>query len=235
MLTQSSSHHTVDMLRIDIAWTEYNNDRGSLKFLLRYMALTGWELTDTHRNFTLHCSLVSELPAIYSTSWVAHSSVIRVATLFLPDYGHCCRMRVLLEGSLGVLPILRIYTRIWVRCPGLMQRSLLGAVQYRGMCFKCNAWIYLYFPMFAPSVRPGTEACKPYIQQFLVLGYKNENKLLYIRLRLDVMIADEVRWVPYRMKEIRVAPVMPPQALLDLIAREATREDLEDSEFRRTY
>ncbi|KAI5682660.1 hypothetical protein M9H77_03888 [Catharanthus roseus] len=31
-----------------------------------------------------------------------------------------------------------------------------------------------------------------------------------------------------------VASVMPPQALLDLVAREATREDLEDSEFRRT-
>ncbi|KAI5650134.1 hypothetical protein M9H77_36139 [Catharanthus roseus] len=31
-----------------------------------------------------------------------------------------------------------------------------------------------------------------------------------------------------------VALIMPPQALLDLIAREATREDLEDSEFRRT-
>ncbi|KAI5674260.1 hypothetical protein M9H77_14624 [Catharanthus roseus] len=31
-----------------------------------------------------------------------------------------------------------------------------------------------------------------------------------------------------------VVPVMPLQALLDLIAREATREDLEDSEFKRT-
>ncbi|KAI5660001.1 hypothetical protein M9H77_28794 [Catharanthus roseus] len=33
---------------------------------------------------------------------------------------------------------------------------------------------------------------------------------------------------------ISVAPAMPPQALLDLIAQEATREDLEDSEFRHT-
>ncbi|KAI5658748.1 hypothetical protein M9H77_27541 [Catharanthus roseus] len=33
---------------------------------------------------------------------------------------------------------------------------------------------------------------------------------------------------------VSVAPIMPPQALLDLIAREATREDIEDSEFRRT-
>ncbi|KAI5657122.1 hypothetical protein M9H77_25915 [Catharanthus roseus] len=178
-----------------------------------------------------------------------------------------------------------------------------------------RALIYLYFSIFAPSVRPATEAYKPYIQQFPMLGYKNENKLLDIRLSLDVMTADEVRWALYRIQEIRacwvstwhgfiayfdcvksvfppsypasggtqaakqqnvlveeyfcggtmaeapshlltetwtnspedtesrdipsgfhlpVAPVMPLQALLDLIASEATREDLEDSEFRRT-
>ncbi|KAI5664925.1 hypothetical protein M9H77_24248 [Catharanthus roseus] len=32
--------------------------------------------------------------------------------------------------------------------------------------------------------------------------FDNENKLLDIRLRLDVMTADEVRWVLYRMQEI---------------------------------
>ncbi|KAI5658649.1 hypothetical protein M9H77_27442 [Catharanthus roseus] len=36
-----------------------------------------------------------------------------------------------------------------------------------------------------------------------MLGYKNEHKLLDILLRLDMMIADEVRWTPYRMQEIR--------------------------------
>ncbi|KAI5652851.1 hypothetical protein M9H77_30038 [Catharanthus roseus] len=129
----------------------------------------------------LYCRLVSELSAICSASWVAHSLVIRVATLFLPDYSHCCRIRVLLGGSHGVLSVLRIYTGIW-------------------------AWIYLYFPMFAPPVRLGTEACKPYIQQFPMLGYKNENKLLNIRLRLDVMTADEVRWC------IPVYPIQPQEA-----------------------
>ncbi|KAI5657363.1 hypothetical protein M9H77_26156 [Catharanthus roseus] len=134
----------------------------------------------------LHCRLMSGLLAIYSTSWVAHSSVIRVATLFLPDYGHCCRMRVLVGGLLGVLPVLRTYTGIWVRRPGLMQRSLLGAF------------------------RQGTEACKSYIQQFPMLGYKNENKLLDIRLRLDVMTVDEVRWCilshPIQPQEARRSP-----------------------------
>ncbi|KAI5669169.1 hypothetical protein M9H77_19022 [Catharanthus roseus] len=65
------------------------------------------------------------------------------------------------------------------------------------------AWIYLYFPIFAPPVRLSTKACKPYIQQSPMLGYKNKNKLLDICLRLDVMTADEVMWVPYKMQEIR--------------------------------
>ncbi|KAI5658460.1 hypothetical protein M9H77_27253 [Catharanthus roseus] len=65
-----------------------------------------------------------------------------------------------------------------------------------------DAWIYMYFPMFASTVRPETQACKPYIQQY-PMGYKNEHKLLDIRLRLDMMTADEVRWTPYRMQEIR--------------------------------
>ncbi|KAI5656526.1 hypothetical protein M9H77_25319 [Catharanthus roseus] len=36
-----------------------------------------------------------------------------------------------------------------------------------------------------------------------MLGYKNEHKLLDICLRLDMMSADEVRWTPYRIQEIR--------------------------------
>ncbi|KAI5656731.1 hypothetical protein M9H77_25524 [Catharanthus roseus] len=31
----------------------------------------------------------------------------------------------------------------------------------------------------------------------------NENKLVDIRLRLDMMTADEVRWIPYKTQEIR--------------------------------
>ncbi|KAI5676088.1 hypothetical protein M9H77_07038 [Catharanthus roseus] len=36
-----------------------------------------------------------------------------------------------------------------------------------------------------------------------MLGYKNEHKLLDIRLRLDMMTADEVIWTPYKMQEIQ--------------------------------
>ncbi|KAI5658294.1 hypothetical protein M9H77_27087 [Catharanthus roseus] len=66
-----------------------------------------------------------------------------------------------------------------------------------------QAWIYLYLPMFAPPFRHSSEGCKPYIQMFPTIGYKNENKLLDIRLRLDMMTADEVRWIPYRTQDIR--------------------------------
>ncbi|KAI5647814.1 hypothetical protein M9H77_33819 [Catharanthus roseus] len=59
------------------------------------------------------------------------------------------------------------------------------------------------FSMFAPPFRHSFEGCKPYIQMFLTIGCKNENKLLDIRLRLDMMTADEVRWIPYRTQNIR--------------------------------
>ncbi|KAI5659197.1 hypothetical protein M9H77_27990 [Catharanthus roseus] len=72
-------------------------------------------------------------------------------------------------------------------------------------------------------------------------GYKIEHKLLDIRLWLDMMSAEEVRWMLYGLQEIRdcwvstwhgfiavfdvVEPYMPDRALLDLIARKARRED----------
>ncbi|KAI5654379.1 hypothetical protein M9H77_31566 [Catharanthus roseus] len=59
----------------------------------------------------------------------------------------------------------------------------------------------------APGFNHGT-ACKPYIQQFPMLGYKNENKLLDICLRLDVMAADEFG---YRQC-ISAHPIQPQEA-----------------------
>ncbi|KAI5678289.1 hypothetical protein M9H77_09239 [Catharanthus roseus] len=69
----------------------------------------------------------------------------------------------------------------------LGQASRVDAKELVGCWSLLEAWIYLYFLMFAPPVR---------------LGYKNENKLLDIRLRLDMMTADEVRWIPYRTQGI---------------------------------
>ncbi|KAI5676747.1 hypothetical protein M9H77_07697 [Catharanthus roseus] len=175
--------------------------------------------------------------------------------------------------------------------------------------------------MFAPPFRHSPEGCKPYMQMFPTIDYKSESKLLDIRLRLDMMTADEIRWIPYMTQDVRdcwvstwhgfiayfdcvepympdqilrqntfvealwleapsylltetwtsvpaipvssctddymewylprthpriqnpgnipsgynvpVAPVMPPKALLDLIARESHRQDIDGDEFRR--
>ncbi|KAI5670862.1 hypothetical protein M9H77_11226 [Catharanthus roseus] len=148
--------------------------------------------------------------------------------------------------------------------------------------------------------------CKPYIQMFPTIGYKNEDKLLDIRLRLDMMTADEcIPAHPIQSQEARrplnnrmyvlgntfvealwleapshllteswtsvptiptsfctddyidwylprthpriqnlvnipsgynvpIAPAMPPKALLDLIAHECHRQDIDGDEFRRT-
>ncbi|KAI5654395.1 hypothetical protein M9H77_31582 [Catharanthus roseus] len=40
-----------------------------------------------------------------------------------------------------------------------------------------QTWIYLYFSMFAPAVRPGTEACKPYILQYPILDLRQLRRL----------------------------------------------------------
>ncbi|KAI5667794.1 hypothetical protein M9H77_17647 [Catharanthus roseus] len=66
-----------------------------------------------------------------------------------------------------------------------------------------QAWIYLYFPMFALRFRHSPEGRKPYMQMFLQIGYKSESKLLDIRLRLHMMTADEVRWMPYKTQDVR--------------------------------
>ncbi|KAI5676658.1 hypothetical protein M9H77_07608 [Catharanthus roseus] len=146
--------------------------------------------------------------------------------------------------------------------------------------------------------------CKPYIQMFPTIGYKNKNKLLDIRLRLDMMTDDEcipahpiqpqearrplnkrmyvlrntfvealwlkapshllieswtsvpailasfctddymVWYLPRTHRRIQnpgnipnynvpVTPAMPPKALLDLIACESHRQDIDGDEFRR--
>ncbi|KAI5664596.1 hypothetical protein M9H77_23919 [Catharanthus roseus] len=116
-------------------WRGY--DHGLLKCRSRYMALTGWDLTD------------SQARPLASSSGFNASELHAVATSRQTSQSH-------------------------------------------------QAWIYLYFPMFAPPFRHSSEGCKHYIQMFPTIGYKNENKLLDIRLRLDMMTADEVRWIPYR-------------------------------------
>ncbi|KAI5660106.1 hypothetical protein M9H77_28899 [Catharanthus roseus] len=152
-----------------------------------------------------------------------------------------------------------------------------------------QAWIYLYFPIFAPSeiracwvftwhgfiaylnyvesymsdrvsrqfryrqcipahpIQPQETRRQPNNRMYLLRNTFVEALWLEAPLQLltDSCTDDYLGWYLPRSHpmiqnlgnissgfHVPVAPVMPPQALLDLIAREATREDLEDSEFR---
>ncbi|KAI5672005.1 hypothetical protein M9H77_12369 [Catharanthus roseus] len=78
-----------------------------------------------------------------------------------------------------------------------MRRSWLGVGHCLRDGYTCT------FLCFAPTVRLGAKLCKPYIQQFAMLGHKSKHKLLDIRIRLDVKTADDVRWTSYRPEEIQ--------------------------------
>ncbi|KAI5671802.1 hypothetical protein M9H77_12166 [Catharanthus roseus] len=231
----------------------------------------------------LHSHISSELHATYSTFWVAHSSVIR-------GQHYTCETVATFAG-----------------CEFCLEAFRVDAKELAGCWSLLKAWIYLYFPMFAPSLRHSSEGCKPYIQMFPTIGYNNENKLLDIRLRLDMITADEAVYSahPIQPQEARrppnnrmyilrntfvealsleapshlltdswtsvlaipassctddymdwylpcthpmiqnprnipsgynvpVALAIPPKALLDLIARECHRQDIDGDELRRT-
>ncbi|KAI5666738.1 hypothetical protein M9H77_16591 [Catharanthus roseus] len=96
----------------------------------------------------------------------------------------------------------RVDRQLYIGDENLGHTSRVDAKELAECWSLLQAWIYLYFSIFAPLVRLGTEACMRYIQQFPMLGYKNENKLLDIHLRLD-MKTDKVRWILYRTQEIR--------------------------------
>ncbi|KAI5677052.1 hypothetical protein M9H77_08002 [Catharanthus roseus] len=74
--------------------------------------------------------------------------------------------------------------------PGSFTQLPLGQNPF-SVATSSRSMIYMYFPMFAPTVSPDTQSCKPYIQQYPILGYKTEHKLLDILLRLYTMLADE--------------------------------------------
>ncbi|KAI5675585.1 hypothetical protein M9H77_06535 [Catharanthus roseus] len=61
--------------------------------------------------------------------------------------------------------------------------------------------------MFAPQVRPGARLCKPHIQRFAMFGHKTENKLIDLRIRLDMMTADEEHCRPENNKVYMVKNV----------------------------
>ncbi|KAI5678017.1 hypothetical protein M9H77_08967 [Catharanthus roseus] len=96
-------------------------------------------------------------------------------------------------GGIKGQELFDITTTRGVHCPGVTELHVTYNICWLAPCSLIRvAWIYMYFSMFAPTVRLGTQSCKPYIQQYPMLGYKTEHKLLDIGLRLDMMSADEV-------------------------------------------
>ncbi|KAI5649818.1 hypothetical protein M9H77_35823 [Catharanthus roseus] len=99
-----------------------------------------------------------------------------------------------------------------------------------------EAWIYLYFLMFAPSVRPGAKLCKPYIQWYAMLGHKSEHKLI------GLCTDDYMRWflpctypriqnperLPCSMQLLMATPITL-QVLVDMISCEVDRDDVDDA------
>ncbi|KAI5648778.1 hypothetical protein M9H77_34783 [Catharanthus roseus] len=108
------------------------------------------------------------------------------------------------------------------------------------------------FSYVCTSSETGSEVVQSLIQRFAMLGHQTENKLIDLRIRLDTMTADEVRWTPYRSDEITDSPICPiglsdslggfprgvqlpttapitPHVLLDMVARELHCDDIDDA------
>ncbi|KAI5658922.1 hypothetical protein M9H77_27715 [Catharanthus roseus] len=144
-------------------------DRGLLKCRSRYMALTGWELTDSQAGPLTYGSRFNalELHTVATSRQTSQSHQVIAA----------CYLQYILGSSL------------------FSDKS--GNI----------AWIYLYFPMFAPLFRHFPEECKPTLTPFQTISYKSESKLLDIRLRLDMMTADEcIPAHPIEPREARRPP-----------------------------
>ncbi|KAI5675218.1 hypothetical protein M9H77_06168 [Catharanthus roseus] len=137
----------------------------------RYMALTGWELTDSQAG-----PLASGSSLTHLRSCIFEHANAALLSAFVERWQ----------------PDTNSFHMPWSEMTITLHdvELILGVPAY--------AWIYLYFPLFAPPFRHSPEGCKPYMQMFPQVCYKSELKLMDICLRLDLMTADEVRWMPYQ-------------------------------------
>ncbi|KAI5677625.1 hypothetical protein M9H77_08575 [Catharanthus roseus] len=134
-----------------------NDDRDILKSRSRYVSLIGWTPSDPAVS-DLDISGSSIGINAQDSAGVADSPRCGLST----DQRAACYVLYLLGSSLFT-------DKSGNNVPG----KLWPLVKNIGF-----AWIYLYFPMFAPSVRAGARLCKPYIQRFAMFGHKTKNKLI---------------------------------------------------------
>ncbi|KAI5648931.1 hypothetical protein M9H77_34936 [Catharanthus roseus] len=121
----------------------------------------------------------------------------------IPSYGGYVVGRIWRGQNYGLLKCRSRYMAL----TGFNALELHAVATSRHTSQSHQAWIYLYFPMFAPPFKHSPEGCKPYIQMFPTIDYKNESKLLDIRLRLDMMTVDEcIPAHPIQPREARRPP-----------------------------
>ncbi|KAI5676391.1 hypothetical protein M9H77_07341 [Catharanthus roseus] len=232
------------------------HNRDILKSRSRYVSLTGWTPSDL-----AVVQLVGETVLSHLRSYMfqrPNSSLLSAfveSSLFTNKSGNNVPGKLWLLGA----TILAYLYRSLGQASRVDAKELSGCRSLLEGLFLSNdrAWTYLYFPMFAPPVRPGARLCRPHIQRFAMLGHKTENKLIDLRIRLDTMTADETNipvippsrctddympWflsrthlsiqnpdrLPRSVQLPTIAPITP-HVLLDMVARELDRDDINDA------
>ncbi|KAI5682471.1 hypothetical protein M9H77_03699 [Catharanthus roseus] len=206
-------------------------DRGSLKFRLRYMELTGWELTD---------ALTSLWPRVRAACYLQY---ILCSLLFSDKSGNIVPTRLwsLLQDASSV-------------GRSLGQTSRVDAKELAG----CWSLLEFGYRQCIPAhpIHPQVARRPPNNRMYVLRNTFVE--ALWLKAPSHLLIEtwtsvpaipsssctdDYMGWyLPHSHLRIQnpgnipngfhlpVVPIMPPQALLDLIAREVNREDLQDSE-----
>ncbi|KAI5677142.1 hypothetical protein M9H77_08092 [Catharanthus roseus] len=105
----------------------------------------------------------------------------------------------------------------------------VNAKELFGYWSLLEAWIYLYFPMFAPPVRPGARLCKSHIQSILAIPSSpcTNDYMHWFLLRTHPRIQNLDR-LPRGVQLPTTAPITP-HVLLDMISRELYRDDIDDT------
>ncbi|KAI5652837.1 hypothetical protein M9H77_30024 [Catharanthus roseus] len=190
-------------------WRGHNH--GSLKFQSRYMALTRWELTDAH------------VRPLASGSSLTH---LRLCMFQHPTL-HCCRP--LLRGGSP--------TRIVSTCHRfgsglrLSREQLLRLVQDDLDLALTGSLGFNIVELHAVATNRQTSLSPRDASSVGTFAWAAAC-LVYLYRNLDQasrVDAKELAGYRTRCRRFGLAG-FPPQALLDLIAREASREDLQDSE-----
>ncbi|KAI5660161.1 hypothetical protein M9H77_28954 [Catharanthus roseus] len=186
----------------------FMSDRGSLKCRSRYMVLTGWELTDAqawiYLYFPMFAPLTQEIQACWVSTWHGFVVYFDFVELYMPD-------RILRQfGFRQCIPAHPIQPPE-ARRPPNNRMYVLRNTFVEALWLEAPSYLLTESWTSVPVI-PMSSCTDDYMRWYLSRSHPRIQKPGNIPSGFHVP----------------VAPAMPPQALLDLIACEATREDLED-------